>query len=149
MKLYLCGPINGCTDEECIDWREAAKKRFPNSIDPMRRDYRGRESFSGRESTHVDEIVELDKVDVEEADALLVNHPNPSVGTSMEVFFAWTFGKYIVVVCPEGVTQSPWMIYHSDHIVHTFEEAYNLLDEHYHSTVNPLRELDKKDGGVI
>lgn len=129
MKVYLCGPINGCTDEECQDWRESAKKRFPNSIDPMRRDYRG------RESTHVDEIVELDKVDVDECDALLVNHPKPSVGTSMEVFYAWTLGKYIVVVCPEGVTQSPWMVYHSNHIVHTFEEAYELLEEHYHLNI--------------
>jgi hypothetical protein len=129
MKVYLCGPINGCTDEECQDWREAAKKRFPNSIDPMRRDYRG------KEKTHVDEIVELDKEDVLNADALLVNHPKPSVGTSMEVFFAWEHGKYIVVVCPDGVTQSPWMLYHCNHIVHTFEEAYDLLDEHYKTVV--------------
>jgi nucleoside 2-deoxyribosyltransferase len=125
MKPYLCGPINGCTDEECRDWREEAKKRFPNSIDPMRRDYRG------KEITHVDEIVELDKKDVDECDCLLVNHPQPSVGTSMEVLYAWQQGKYIVVVCPEGVKQSPWMIYHSNHIVHTFEEAYDLLHEHY------------------
>jgi hypothetical protein len=44
MKVYLCGPINGCTDSECIDWRAAAKKRLSDTIDPMRRDYRGREA---------------------------------------------------------------------------------------------------------
>lgn len=76
MKIYLCGPINGCTDEECKDWREAAKKRFPETIDPMRRDYRGRETEC------VNEIVELDKLDVNDCDVMLVNNPKPSVGTS-------------------------------------------------------------------
>lgn len=28
-KVYLCGPINGCTDSECKDWRAEALKRFP------------------------------------------------------------------------------------------------------------------------
>jgi uncharacterized PurR-regulated membrane protein YhhQ (DUF165 family) len=26
--IYLCGPINGCTDEECKDWRDAALSFF-------------------------------------------------------------------------------------------------------------------------
>ena len=123
-KVYLCGPINGCTDEECKDWREAAKKRLPNNLDPMRRDYRGREDEC------VKEIVELDKQDIDECHALLVNHPKPSVGTSMKVHYAWQRGKYIVVVCPRGMKQSPWMIYHSNDIVETFEEAYKLLEEY-------------------
>ena len=121
MKIYLCGPINGCTDEECKDWREAAKKQFPDTIDPMRRDYRGRE----REC--VNEIVELDKKDVDNSDVLLVNHPKPSVGTSMEVLYAWEHGKIIVVVVPKNSPISPWMEYHSHYIVSTFEAAYRLI----------------------
>ena len=124
-KVYLCGPINGCTDEECKNWREEAKKYFPDSIDPMIRDYRGREDEC------VNEIVELDKEDIMGCDALLVNHPKPSVGTSMEVFFAWQLYKFTVVVCPKGVKQSPWMVYHSDYIVETFEEAYSILRRYY------------------
>lgn len=51
--IYLCGPINGCTDEECKDWREMVKANWAgHSIDPMRRDYRGKEDEC------VDEIVE-------------------------------------------------------------------------------------------
>lgn len=121
MKIYLCGPIAGCTDEECKDWREAAKKQFKDTIDPMRRDYRGREDDC------VDEIVELDKKDIDDSDALLVNHPKPSVGTSMEVLYAWERNKLIVVVVPKGSSISPWMIYHSTFIVETFEEAYRIL----------------------
>jgi nucleoside 2-deoxyribosyltransferase len=123
MKIYLCGPINGCTDEECKDWREAAKKRFPDTLDPMRRDYRGRESEC------VAEIVELDKKDIDECDCLLVNHPKPSVGTAMEVLYAWERAKFIVVVVPKGDKLSPWMIYHSDFVVESFEEAYKHLED--------------------
>lgn len=43
MKVYLCGPINGCTDDQCKNWREAAKQVLSDTVDPMRRDYRGRE----------------------------------------------------------------------------------------------------------
>lgn len=72
MKVYLCGPINGCTDQECKDWREAVKARLPETLDPMRRDYRGKETESYRE------IVELDKRDVEAAGVILVNYDKPS-----------------------------------------------------------------------
>lgn len=66
MKVYLCGPINGCTDAEAKDWREIAKGAFPGAIDPMVRDYRGKEAVAYRE------IVDLDKRDVREADVILV-----------------------------------------------------------------------------
>lgn len=121
MKTYLCGPINGCTDEECKDWREAAKKVLSETVDPMVRDYRGREDEC------VKEIVELDKQDIDGCEALLVNYDKPSVGTSMEVFYAWQTGKFIVIVCKEGTKISPWLKYHSSKIVHSFEEAFNLL----------------------
>lgn len=122
MKVYLCGPINGCTDEEAKDWREAAKTRLPYTLDPMIRDYRGKEAESYRE------IVELDKRDVETADVVLVNYDKPSVGTSMEVFFAWTKGKPVIVVCRREAVISPWLRYHSTKIVHSFEDAFNWIE---------------------
>ena len=120
--IYLCGPINGCTDEECKDWREEAKRRLPNTLDPMRRDYRGRE-----EECTV-EIVEGDKDDICQSTALLVNHPKPSVGTAMEILYAWELGKRVYVVAPSSASVSPWLRYHSTVIVHSFEEAYSLLE---------------------
>lgn len=73
---YLCGPINGCTDAECNDWRSRVKELWPgDTLDPMRRDYRGRETESYRE------IVELDKIDVMRSDVLIVSYDKPSVGT--------------------------------------------------------------------
>lgn len=121
--VYLCGPINGCTDEESVDWREQAKKQFPKSLNPMLRDYRGIESTSYRE------IVELDKREVRSADVLLVNYTKPSVGTSMEIFYAWTLGIPVCVVAPRTARISPWLRYHSTTILHSFEDAYAWIKE--------------------
>lgn len=122
MKVYLCGPINGCTDSECKDWRSEALKQFPNAIDPMVRDCRGREDEC------VKEIVELDKLDVLNADAILVNYDRPSVGTAMEILYAWMHHKPVVVVAAQGTRISPWLRYHSTVIVHSFSEAFILLN---------------------
>ena len=122
-SVYLCGPINGCTDGECNNWRSLIKEHFDNTIDPMRRDYRGRESES------VNEIVELDKLDVINADFILASCPKPSVGTSMEIFYAWTLGKPVVSVVPKGAPISPWLRYHSTKIVQTFTDAIWWIKE--------------------
>lgn len=124
MKVYLCGPINGCTDAECKDWRGAARDFFGDyCIDPMKRDYRGREAESYRE------IVDLDKRDVRMADVLLVNYVKPSVGTAMEVFYAWTLGKPVVLWCSPDAVISPWLRYHSTAIVHTLADAVTKIRE--------------------
>lgn len=122
MKVYLCGPINGCTDEECRDWRELVKLRLLDTIDPMRRDYRGREAEAARE------IVELDKVDVAAADILLVNFDKPSVGTSMEIIWAWERGKMILVVHRAGANLSPWLTYHSHRRFIAFDDAIGFIE---------------------
>ena len=118
MIVYLCGPINGCTDAEATNWREAFKEVWDgDTLDPMRRDYRGVEQVAYRE------IVDLDKCDVRRSDVILVNYSKPSVGTSMEVFYAHSIGKPVVVWCRGGEVLSPWMVYHSTSIVHSLEEA--------------------------
>ena len=124
MTVYLCGPINGCTDEECKNWRLYIKQQIGADVcvDPMRRDYRGREDEC------VNEIVELDKVDVLRSSIILVNYDKPSVGTSMEVLYAWMHHKTIIVVCKEGTVISPWLRYHSTLIVHSFEDALSLIE---------------------
>lgn len=116
--LYLCGPINGCTDEEAKGWRELVKASWPGRcIDPMRRDYRG------QEAERYVEIVELDKIDVDEADYILVSYDKPSVGTSMEILYAWERGKPVIIVCRPDANLSPWLRYHSHAIVHSYTDA--------------------------
>jgi len=122
--VYLCGPINGCTDSEASDWRESVKRAYAGpTIDPMVRDYRGREAEAFRE------IVELDKIDVASSDVILVNYDKPSVGTSMEVLYAWQLGKRVIVVMREDAVVSPWLRYHATNLVHSFDAAIRLILE--------------------
>ncbi len=127
MKVYLCGPINGCTDDEAKGWRDAAKELLTNCevYDPMVRDYRGRELEPGIAK----EIVENDKEDIDECDALLVMYEKPSVGTSMEVLYAWQNDKRVIIVdWTGGKPLSPWLIYHSHRTFKTLEEACEVVN---------------------
>ena len=119
--IYLCGSINGCTDSDCSDWRESVKTWGFKTLDPMSRDYRGKEQDC------VKEIVELDKIDVVNSDIILVNYVKPSVGTSMEILYAFERGKLIIIVSNKNTIISPWMKYHSQFIVNSLNEAKELI----------------------
>lgn len=126
-KVYLCGPINGCTDAECKDWRAYAKDNLKSeTLDPMARDYRGREREPGIDK----EIVENDKKDVDSSDVILVNYVQPSIGTAMEILYAWEGFKPIVLVCEPETILSPWLTYHigQDNIVHSMREACERIN---------------------
>lgn len=123
-RLYLCGPINGRSDDDCTGWREQVKALWPGEcVDPMRRDYRGRELEPGIAA----EIVAGDIEDIDGCDALLVYFDRPSVGTSMEVFYAHREGKRIVVIDKSDKPLSPWLSYHSHDVVKNISSAISLL----------------------
>ncbi len=117
--IYLCGPINGRTDSDCMDWRTKAKAILPDTKDPMDRDYRGRELEPGIAA----EIVENDKSDIVGCSGVLVFFDKPSVGTSMEVLFAYERGIPVYVVNASDKPLSPWLIYHAVAIHQTLEAA--------------------------
>lgn len=122
LRPYLCGAINGCTDDEAHNWRNDLLEIFPYAINPMVRDYRD------KELTNYREIVDLDKRDVRNCSCVVVNYVKPSVGTSMEVLYAWQLGKPIIVWCAPDVRLSPWLIYHSTCIVHTLEDVAHKVE---------------------
>lgn len=81
--------------------------------DPMGRDYRGREMEPGIAA----EIVDGDKYDIIECDALLMNAPRPSYGTAMEILFGWEQGARVFVVLPDdGTEPSPWVVHHAERV---------------------------------
>lgn len=124
MKVYLCGPIMNCNDSECKDWREYVKSNYNGEcLDPMLRDYRGKEGdFSI-------EIVEQDKKDIDECDIVLVNYVKPSIGTSMEMLYAWERDKEIYVVTVEDKEKlSPWLLYHCHVIFKDFDHVIRMLN---------------------
>jgi nucleoside 2-deoxyribosyltransferase len=122
MKVYLAGPIFGCTDDEAINWRDVVKNKLgaDKCIDPMRRDYRG------RETNNAQAIVESDKRDICEADIVLANCWQVSWGTAMEILYAYSLGKPVIAILPLTVGASPWISYHTT-IVRSLDAAIHYL----------------------
>lgn len=120
--LYLAGPIMNCSDSECRDWRDWVTENWEGkTLDPMRRDYRG------IEDENVNEIVDGDKDDILNSDIIIVAYTKPSVGTSMEILFAWDNATPIILVNRSGSNKlSPWLQYHADFIVKHFDEALEI-----------------------
>lgn len=121
-KVYLCGGINGLNDAQAKDWREVAKSILTPAgvatLDPMRRDYRGKEAES------VNEIVKGDLDDIRLSDVVLVNASRPSWGTAMEVVYAKTSHRPpMVYAFGAGDKPSPWLVYHCRRLFPTVEEA--------------------------
>lgn len=120
--IYLAGPINGCTDSECKDWREWVKQRWPGTcLDPMLRDARDKTMTQELAA----EIVLADLADIRAADAILVYWDRPSVGTSMEIFYAafclpgaGVFGsKPVFLINASGKPiESPWLLHYASYI---------------------------------
>ena len=123
--IYLAGPINGCTDAEALDWREDLTARLEGHtvISPMTRDYRG------KEDENVADIVNGDKEDIKKSSIVVAYCPKPSVGTSMEVFYAFSvLAKRVVIYAPPGAPISPWLRYHSHVILDNPEDIEKYVN---------------------
>jgi nucleoside 2-deoxyribosyltransferase len=128
--IYLSGPIM----DECLgtarEWRELAKELLQqnfDTLDPMRR------KFVDRQVDSSNEIVEFDLQDVRDADIVLVNYNKPSIGTSMEVFYAaHDLGKFVVAFSPFTFVEcSPWMVKYCTKILGTLEDACHYISNHF------------------
>jgi hypothetical protein len=118
--VYLSGGIKDFTEEDKHDWRERAKKLLKtNWIDPTRFSYDGR---------HPEHVVETDKRDIMASDYLLVYFIRPSVGTSMEIMYAHFHDIPVYTVNEFGYDLSPWLLYHSDKMFPTLEEAIEAIN---------------------
>jgi hypothetical protein len=133
--IYLCGPIAGCSDSEAHNWRDWVKEQtrgWAECLDPMRRDYRGKglaDENDRMPDSIVKEIVELDKVDIVNANILLANMlPDKSkTGSNMEIIYAWGLGKLVIIVLPKNLPISPWHRYHAQKIFHTLDDAIEYI----------------------
>ena len=130
MRVYLCGPMAGCTDEEAGEWRKAATEHLNsfgiNTLDPMDRDYRYT-SYGDDPESVLPDLVEEDKIDIEMSDVVLVNYTKPSTGTAMEILLAWQKQKRVIVVNPFGLQLSPWIFYHAHKVYGSMHEAYDHI----------------------
>lgn len=138
MLVYLAGPIAGTNDQQANDWRQRVRTvldaRGIGVLDPMARDFRG------KEIENVADIVEGDKRDIEQSDVVVANCWQTSVGTSMEIIYAWERRKPVLVIVPEGKPVSPWYRYHAAKVLTDVNEAISWLLAHelYEKEVKPV-----------
>lgn len=115
---------------QACEWRRQAEERLKGNfaiLNPMRR------NFKDREVDSANEIVEFDLQDVRDADLLLVNYTKPSIGTSMEVFFAaHDLGKFVVAFSHfEFRDCNPWMVKFCTKITPSLDAAIAYILEHF------------------
>ncbi len=128
--IYLSGPIMDEHEGIAREWRDAAKKILGKNfrmLDPMRR------KFVDRQVDSANEIVEFDLQDVRDADIILVNYNKPSIGTSMEVFYAaFCEGKFVISFSPFSFEEcSPWIVRFSTKILPSLEDACRYIDNNF------------------
>lgn len=124
IKIYLAGGIKDMSKEVAIEWRTKATEKLHTfqCLNPMRRDFRESEFQSQNE------IVQLDKADIINADILLVNATKPSWGTAMEVLFAFQKHKIIVTFTGDNFENtSSWLAFHATRITKTLDEALEYI----------------------
>ena len=129
-SIYLSGPIMDEHKGIARKWRDVSRSLLSNHfrlLDPMRRDFRDREVDSSNE------IVEFDLQDIRDADIVLVNYAKPSIGTSMEVFYAaHDMGKFVIAFSPFSFKDSsPWMIRYCTKLLPSLEDACQYLIKHF------------------
>ena len=127
--VYLAGPINGKSDDECKGWRDAAAETLRlfghQVLDPMSRDYRG------IEDDNAEKIVEGDKEDIATCHVVLVNANGPSWGTAMELVYASQYGKEVVAFATHCNSPriSPWLRMHTTAIYQSLSHALAAINQ--------------------
>lgn len=126
--VFLSGPMRGVPRPESLAWRNKAKSLLEPHFKVLHA-LRGREE----KETFTDPrgAVIRDKSDIIRSDIIIVNDDNPDasmVGTAMEIFFAHSLNK-VVIVFGDGHPNDYWLNYHSHIRVKTLEEACAVVNQ--------------------
>lgn len=127
LKLYLCGPMDGCTQQQAEEWRlrsEIMLSPYYDILTPMVRDL-FRDGYV--RDIHEPLIVEGDKNDIDACDVVLAHLWKPSFGSPMEIIYAHMMNKLVISVVPEPIPLSPWVTYHSKHTYRSLTQAHAYL----------------------
>jgi nucleoside 2-deoxyribosyltransferase len=128
-KVFLAGPMRGIPREESLRYRQKATKVLSPYFN-VSHAMRGREN---KETIHDPRVVVArDKKDIRESDIILVDCSREkvsSIGTSMEIIYAWTLEKIIILWGTENPNDY-WLNYHSHARFDTLEEACGFIIEH-------------------
>lgn len=120
-RVYLAGPISGCNEKQTRHWRDTVKRRYGAKmtfLDPL-------ENLAGPEASKY-EVVKSDLQRIEQADGLLVNMWQESIGAAMGVVHAHQQGKLVVVSDPNHM-EHRMLAFFADVVEGTPEQAAKTL----------------------
>ena len=122
-KIYLSGPIDNCSPEQAVGWRNQLKEDYKQYefLDPI-----DVENYLSNPTA----AIEQEKFHILESDVFLCYPWKPSTGTPMEAMFAYVNDK-IVVTVSEGTYLSEWIKYHSNYVALSFPNAMNWINARY------------------
>jgi len=131
-KVFISGPIQGVENEQAYRQiiSEICARLGCETIDPWLREkiiYRKNEPCWWSNVPETD-FVERDLADIERCNVLIAYLPKLSAGACMELFYAKSKGKKVIVVSDMAYL-SPWIVVHSDKIVKCFEELEDALKQ--------------------
>lgn len=126
--IFLSGPMRGIPREEGIAWREKIRFILGDNFLVLHA-YRGREE----KETFPDPrgAIARDKQDIRRCDAVIVNDTldyASMIGTSMEVFFAHSLDKPIIIF-GRAHEDDYWLNAHSHMRMETLEEVCELMQK--------------------
>jgi len=144
-SVYLAGPIAGLSYDESTDWRQEAIKYLASKgitcLDPMR----SKEHLAGVariEGSYEDEALSSQKGintrdhwDVMRCDVVLANlehareYPDrPTIGTIMEIAWAWAYRKPLVLILKEdSIYEHPMVLECAGFRVGSLESGLNVV----------------------
>lgn len=141
-KVYLAGPITGCSYNGCTDWREYAKNELAlvgiDGFSPLRaKEYLASMEAMPHTSTlnvmsSAKAINVRDHYDCMSSDVILVNFldaPVVSIGTVMEVAWGFAYRKPTVICMEEtgNIHNHPMIRESGGFFVNTLEEGIHVV----------------------
>lgn len=123
--VYLAGAIKGCKQKDIHEWRDHCVSMLNCKVsNPAMRDFSYPQCVDA-----MNDIVNPDKNMIDSCSILLANCWQISVGTSMEILYAWERNKLVITVVPEDSFVSAWITAHSHKIFNKLDDAINYINE--------------------
>jgi nucleoside 2-deoxyribosyltransferase len=135
MTVYLCGAMEGLTEEQAKVWRETAttllNQKGINVLDPTRRKKFHDQPFSHNLSRR---IVSSDFWDIDKSKVILVNlkerNEGKCWGSISEITYAWMKNKVIILIL-EDEYYHPFLETFYTEKYGNLEEALSAVEKYY------------------
>lgn len=141
MKVYLVGPISGCSYEEASNWRETATRLIESRGHSVFNPMAGKDCLKSEDniafsyedhlmlkSTH---IFQADLHRIKHSDVLFCNLQNLkgySIGSFFEIGYGYAMNKVIIIVTDDKTIAEHPFIKNSSFVVYSIEEGIKILE---------------------